>query len=540
MDKSIQDILKTIDDSISKFQNTIPGIQKLMYDELQPIVKQLKIKDGKLLNNLDNLKLIGSLQNKLEKVIISAQYKESVNGFIDSFTNISNLNMDYFKQFNQKFSPSKTLPIIQELAIEQTVNDLVGQGLKTNIINPIKSILTQNITTGGNYAQFQDQLQNHLLNNDTGEGSLVRYTKQITTDAINQYNAQYAETIAQDLQFNWGRYVGSNIKTTREFCTYLTKKQWVHKTELPIIIEGDIDGHQCKLSNSTGLPYGMIPDTNEANFKVRRGGYNCGHQFFWVPDSAVPDIIKAAFNNIPETNKNNPLPAAIIATAATGKNIPSGTPISNQLTNIHAEIKSVITNAINAIDSVHGDGVLKDIPIELYTLNDGANGEFLGDRGTPIHIQVKKSGNNPEMTFAHEMGHYLDYQALGEPGVFDTVFSNGVTKELISTISKSDTIKGIRTALKDGYYTNTGQKILLSPALVDHLEYLLDPREMFARAYAQFIAVKSGNASMMNQLQTRLDLDSVKSIGYQWTDSEFKQIEAAMEKLFIQQGWINQ
>ena len=94
--------------------------------------------------------------------------------------------------------------------------------------------------------------------------------------------------------------------------------------------------------------------------------------------------------------------------------------------------------------------------------------------------------------------------------------------------------------MKDGYYTNTGQKILLSPALVDHLEYLLDPREMFARAYAQFIAVKSGNASMMNQLQTRLDLDSVKSIGYQWTDSEFKQIEAAMEKLFIQQGWINQ
>ena len=540
MDQSIQDILKTIDDSISKFQDAIPGIQKLMYDELQPIVKQLQIKDGKLLNNLDNLKLLGSLQNKLEKVIISAQYKQSVNGFIDSFTDISNLNMDYFKQFNQKYSPAKTLPIIQSLAIEQTVNDLMGQGLVSNVINPIKSILTQNITTGGNYAQFQDQLQNYLLNNNTGEGSLVKYTKQITTDAINQYNAQYAETIAQDLQFSWGRYVGSNINTSREFCIYLTRKQWVHKTELPTIIEGDIDGHQCKLSKSTGLPIGMIPDTNASNFKIRRGGYNCGHQFFWIPDSAVPAVIKAAIGNNNSEDKKIPLTAAVIAGADSGNNTPSGTPISNQLTNIQAEIKSVVNNAINAIDSVHGDGVLKNIPIDLYNLHDGANGEFYADKGIPIHIQIKKSGNTPELTFAHEMGHYLDYQAIGKQGVFDSALSNGVTKELINAISKTDTILGIKKALNDGYLTNNGKEIILSKTLINHLKYLLDPREMFARAYAQFISVKSGNASLMNQLQLRQDLDSALSIGYQWPDSEFKPIEAAMEKLFIQQGWINQ
>jgi hypothetical protein len=297
MDQSIEDILKTIDKAINKFQSAIPGIQRLVFEELQPLIKQIEIKDGKLLNNVNNLKLIGSLKNKLEKIILSPDYKKAVQNFLDSFTAVTNLQQDYFKQFNKDLKPKKTLPIIKQLAVESTINGLVGQGMSASVIDPIKKILTQNITTGGNYAKFQEQLRNHILTNDTGEGILERYTKQITTDSINQYNAQYHDAIAQDLQFNWGRYVGSNITTSREFCILLTKKQWVHKSELPEIIKGHIDNETCKLSKSTKLPLGMIPGTNPDNFKVVRGGYNCGHQFFWVPDSSVPANIKLKIGN---------------------------------------------------------------------------------------------------------------------------------------------------------------------------------------------------------------------------------------------------
>lgn len=297
MEQSIKEILITIDDAIASFQEAIPDIQKTVYEELQPLLKELKIKDGKLLNNIDNLKLIGNLKNKLEKIFLSAAYKNNVQKFIDSFSAVSNLNNNYFSQFNKKYKPKNTLPIIKQLAVESTINSLIGQGMSSSLIEPINKILTQNITTGGSYANFQEVLRNHILTNETGEGNLQRYTKQITTDAINQYNAQYGETVAQDLQFNWGRYIGSNLTTTREFCTLLTAKQWVHKSELPAIIKGNIDGEQCKLSKTTDLPIGMIPDTNADNFKVRRGGYNCGHQFFWVPDSAVPEDVKNKFNN---------------------------------------------------------------------------------------------------------------------------------------------------------------------------------------------------------------------------------------------------
>jgi hypothetical protein len=271
----------------------IPGIQQKALDELQPIIKKLAVKDGRLLNNVDNLKLIIGLKNKLEQIIVSSKYKDQVQKFVDAFGTVSDLNVNYFRQFADKYTPKKILPIIKQLAVDQTINDLVGQGMRSSLIDPVHSIINQNITTGGSYAKFQEQLRNHLLTNDTGEGSMERYTKQITTDAINQFNAQYHDAIAQDLQFIWGRYVGSNLTTTREFCFELTKKQWVHKSELPDIINGHIDNHECKLSKTTKLPLGMIPGTNADNFKIRRGGWNCGHQFFWVPDSAVPANILA-------------------------------------------------------------------------------------------------------------------------------------------------------------------------------------------------------------------------------------------------------
>lgn len=402
MDKSINKILSAIDVAISKFQESVPGIQKLVYEELQPLIKQIEIKNGRLLNNLNNLKLIGTLQNKLEKIIVNSQYKQSVNDFIQSFTEVSNLNNEYFSKFNKKLKTKNTLPIIKQLAVEATINDLVGQGMKSSIIDPIQKILNQNITTGGNYARFQDQLRNHILTNETGEGSMERYTKQITTDAINQYNAQYHDAIAQDLNFNWGRYIGSNINTSREFCVYLTKKQWVKRSELPEILKGNIDGHQCKLGKTTKLPIGMIPGTTVDNFKILRGGYNCGHQFFWVPDSAVPENIK---------NNKGPLTPehVIVATAALAAGLHSG---SSQLQKIKEDNKTTLQEfadkGIVFYDDIaeHFD---KDTKF-VFTKDEGSN--YFPPTKT-LTIQNSKRLDNPyylAKIMAHEGGHAMHFE----------------------------------------------------------------------------------------------------------------------------------
>jgi uncharacterized protein YaaR (DUF327 family) len=289
----IKSIGELIESAIAKFQKNIPGIQNAVFDELQNLTKELASKNGKILTNVENLKLIGAFKNKLKRIIVSNEYTAAVKEFIKTFDQLQVLHNNYFASFNAEFKPAKTLELIKELSIDAALNSLVESGISNRVIDPVSDILRQNITTGGSYASMNNHIRDFVLGLPGEEGNLMRHTKQITTDAINQFSAQYHTTIAEDLGLNWGRYVGSNITTTRQFCELLTKKDFVHKSELPEVLKGHIDGVKCKLSTSTGLPMGMIPGTNVSNFKILRGGYNCGHQFYFVPDAAVPENIRS-------------------------------------------------------------------------------------------------------------------------------------------------------------------------------------------------------------------------------------------------------
>ena len=50
-----------------------------------------------------------------------------------------------------------------------------------------------------------------------------------------------------------------------------------------------------KIYDKTGLPQGMIDDTNVSNFPTYRGGYNCGHQSYPIPTALVPKDILTKF-----------------------------------------------------------------------------------------------------------------------------------------------------------------------------------------------------------------------------------------------------
>lgn len=290
---NFKDITAVIEEAIASFDKVLPGVQNKALEEIINLTKDLETRNGKIINSAKNLRKIGEIKNKLQKLTLSDAYKKAVREFIGTFEVIAGMQDNYFRKYVPKFKPEKKMLIIKQYAIDQTIFDLMGQGMSSQVVEPVMNVLRDNITTGGSYAKFQQQLADYLVNNTSGDGKLTKYTKQITTDAINQYNAQYHETIAGDLGFEWGRYVGSDIETTREFCDQMTDRDYFHISELPELLKGHIDGHQCKLSKKTGLPLGMIPGTNADNFKVRRGGYNCGHGVYMIPESAVPANIRA-------------------------------------------------------------------------------------------------------------------------------------------------------------------------------------------------------------------------------------------------------
>lgn len=189
--------------------------------------------------------------------------------------------------------------------------------------------------------------------------------------------------------------------------------------------------------------------------------------------------------------------------------------------------------ALKVIDELHGDGVLPAIPFKVT-----AKGKILGGYGhnpyadTASHIELSRKGKTPELTMAHEVGHFLDHKALGGKG-----FATGTpgpdvdVDRVMAAIRASQAHAGLEQ-LKQGGPPG------LPPGMVQvgHVEYLLEPHELWARAYAQWVATKSQDARMLAQLDTHLDPNALYK-GRQWAHADFQPVLEAFDMLMENRGW---
>jgi hypothetical protein len=293
--KDIQKVLDSVDNGLIDFNEAIPAIQEQIYRRLLRFQKELIVQGDTITNSARNIKLLSDLKTDLESIILDdTDYLESVTKLGKLYEKVDTLNNNYFKALEKKFKPPKVLEAIRKQSVTLMVESMTESGLNTSLITPIREMIMTYTTTGGSYSKMTKELNNFINGTPEIDGALVKYTKQIATDSINQYTATVNSVISSDLGWEWYRYVGSNIKTTRTFCKALTQKQYYHISELPKIIKGNFEEFKAmkgQIYERTGLPQGMYEDTNTSNFPVYRGGYNCGHQAYPIPTSLVPKNI---------------------------------------------------------------------------------------------------------------------------------------------------------------------------------------------------------------------------------------------------------
>lgn len=293
--KILQQIIDEIENSVSTFDKSIQPIQQNIVDELQYLLKDLDIRNGVIVSNVKNLKLISKLTTRLNTIILSDGYNESVLNFVNTFDTITSLQNDYFKALGESVSTTDYLKELQKVNIEATLNSLTESGINANLVEPIQSILRTNITSGASFKELNKQIKTFMVDDASGLGALSRYSTQITTDSLNQYSRQYHDTLASNYGYEWYQYVGSNKVTTREFCKYLTAKRYVNRKEFDNLLNGKIDDHQCIINKKTDLPLGMIAGTNENTLITYCGGYQCGHGMYAIKDVLVPIAIRNKF-----------------------------------------------------------------------------------------------------------------------------------------------------------------------------------------------------------------------------------------------------
>lgn len=299
-DKEIDAILKEIDRGVIAFQEGIPAIQQRIYNKLLMFQKDLIVTNGTIVNSAKNIRLLSKLKGEIEYIIYEdTDYLEMVKSFTALYEKVDKLNSNYFKALEKKFSPPKVVEAIRKQSISLVLDTLTDSGMEANLTNPLREIINTYVTTGGKYTQLAKELQNYITGTEIDgvktEGQLQKFTRQITTDALNQYSATVNEVMTADLGWEWFRYQGSNVKDTRTFCEALKRKKYFHRSELPQIIRGNFAEFKelkGKIYDKTGLPQGMYEDTNISNFMQYRGGYNCGHQAYAMPAQLVPANIR--------------------------------------------------------------------------------------------------------------------------------------------------------------------------------------------------------------------------------------------------------
>jgi hypothetical protein len=183
--------------------------------------------------------------------------------------------------------------------------------------------------------------------------------------------------------------------------------------------------------------------------------------------------------------------------------------------------------ALAEIDKLHSAGNLPKLPI-VNSRSQSFQGQYSYRYiGSPVDIKVSTASVNPELTLAHEIGHFIDNQAF-TPGKYGSL-SNPLFKKWKEAVDKSNATRVLQQELKESKSRISSKRV----------EYYLQTVEQWARAYSQWVAVRSQNQVMLDQVSRIISKTEYKVYAAsQWTDEDFAPIADAIDEIFKELGWL--
>ena len=244
------------------------------------------------------------------------------------------------------------------------------------------------------------------------------------------------------------------------------------------------------------------------------------------------------------------------------------------------QVAQDVKETFDLIDSVHDIGMLRTIPVNVKKIETRAYGTYQPTKhlnnspfaaesnisidpvrtARPSSAFGQEVAGHTKMTTAHETGHWIDNKLLANPkgrgNRYDVKYSQKMgsaqaEKAMLKTqkaMADSDNYKYLeQMKLKlerqlddlydEAHLTGWAEKEQLVQDSIKHIDYLLDPEEVWARAYAQYIAEKSGDKRMLAELK----FNQTKAYGRtqsQWATEDFESIKDSIDEMFRERGWI--
>ncbi len=188
---------------------------------------------------------------------------------------------------------------------------------------------------------------------------------------------------------------------------------------------------------------------------------------------------------------------------------------------------SPLHEAVAAVASIHGDGVLPSLPIVRDDATD-REGAYICDlqTGLPKTITISRGALYPELSCLHEIGHFLEHQALGSlAGQFASEIDEAI----------ADWRQAIRVSRSYRWLTWLRS---VDDADQVYVEYVLSWSELFARSYTQYVASRCKSTPIKQQFEDLRFSPSEQIYPVYWEDAAFAVISEEMDRLFLLKGWI--
>ena len=291
---NINIVTDSIDKSIDKLLNGVSRAEQTVFNKAITVVKNLDLDaQGNIKQTVKNLRLLARMRLELKNAVLTPSFQKQVEAYLNTFPVVAQQNNTYFKAIDAAFDPNRQLyREVLKNSLTTTQESLLGAGVDENIIKPVTEILNNAVTGNSRFADLTKELELAILGDSETLGRLMRYSKQIATDAMNQFNGNYNQTIGNDLDLEWYYYSGMNRKTSRPFCKKYSGK-YFHKKEVEDFGRGkDLDGSKLCTGNFCN---GRVKGTNQSNIFRYRGGYNCRHGY-------KPTLIDQVSNNVIKRN----------------------------------------------------------------------------------------------------------------------------------------------------------------------------------------------------------------------------------------------
>jgi len=199
-----------------------------------------------------------------------------------------------------------------------------------------------------------------------------------------------------------------------------------------------------------------------------------------------------------------------------------------------SRLQGRVKEAMAAIDGLHGAGNLEGTSLPIKLTYSGSEGEFsFYPNGVPDHIALGPRTKIGTVAFAHEFGHFIDHFAGGFFLEGMSGLPDGLPAHVRSAVVKfreaaaaSRELQAIEAASRNrGIVEIDGVSTAHSLGAID---YFLDPNEVWARAYAQFVAARVKSKTMLRELNSFRERHA---LGYasQWSEESFGPISEAVE-----------